>query len=174
MQNTHAISPVSTVLAELADKRRQEALQLEQAAEDEARAIAHCQKVATAWPTLFRTIQAEVETANAQLRLHKQEQQFAFAELPVRELDQLAVCGFTIGDVRFSMMVCAYTGNITLKHFKGSLETFAVRHVYTDVFGLDGPQVQAMLALLTRSAFNLPEPPPVLSYSEEKRRRRIA
>jgi hypothetical protein len=31
-----------------------------------------------------------------------------------------------------------------------------------------------MLALLIRSAFNLPEPPPVLSYAEEKRRRRAA
>lgn len=92
----------------------------------------------------------------------------------LRRSEQLAVCGFTIADVRLTMMVCAYTGNITLKHFKGSLETFAVRHVYTDVFGLDGPQVQAMLALLIRSAFNLPEPPPVLSYAEEKRRRRAA
>ena len=96
---THT-QPVSTVLAQLADRRRHEALQLEQAAEDEARAIAHCQKVAAAWPTLFRTIQAEVDTANAQLRLHKQQEQFAFAVLPVREKDQLAVCGFTIGEVR--------------------------------------------------------------------------
>jgi hypothetical protein len=174
MQNAPQVSPVTTVLAQLADRRRQETLQLKQVQEDEARAIAHCEKVATAWPVLFGLIQAEVDTANAQLRLHKQEVQFAFAELPVREGDQIAVCGFTIGDVRLTLSVCAYSGNIGLAHFKGGKETYAVRHVYTDVFTLDGAQVQNMSALLMRSAFNLPEPPPVLSYSEEKRRRRVA
>ena len=66
------------------------------------------------------------------------------------------------------------THNIGLAHFKGAKETYAVRHVYTDVFTLDGAQVQKMIALLMRSAFNLPEPQPILSYAEQKRRRRAA
>ena len=119
MRNTHAIS-LSRPFLQLADRPQEEILQLKQAAEDEARAIAHCRKVAAPWPALFQTIHTEVDTANAHLRLHK----FAFAELPVRENDQIAVCGFTSGDVRLTLSVCAYSSNIGLAHFKGAEETY--------------------------------------------------
>ena len=120
MQNTHAISPVSTVLAQLAAKRRQEALQLQ--ASCRRRGVRHrtlCEKVAATWPVLYQTNQAEVDTANAQIRLYKQEEQIAFPQLPIRESYQVAVCGFTIADVRLTRMVCAYTANITPQALQG-------------------------------------------------------